>query len=87
MAPIFYCSCSNCSCTATVLLTQKMEVEGNKVEETVNCEELIRRKEYDVQNQKQESQTSEIETLVFLAGGVLLLVCKCIRYILKCLIS
>ena len=84
MAPILYCTCSNCSCTATVLLTQIIdkETEGNKVEEikfennkTINCDEVGRRKEYFVQNQKEESQSSEVaRQVVILAGGALLLV-------------
>ena len=87
MAPILYCTCSNCSCMATVLLTQKMdkvEGEANKVEEiefennkTSNCDDAGRRKEYFVENQNEESQTSEIvDKIVILAGGALLLLGK-----------
>ena len=78
MAPILYCTCSNCSCTATVLLTHKIvkEAEHNKMEEmqvdtnkTIICEEFGRRKEDAAQQQKEET----IETFVILAGGALLL--------------
>ena len=51
MAPIFYCSCTNCSFSATVLPTQTvdMEGEGNRLKEvagettrTANCENTMK---------------------------------------------
>ena len=33
MAPIFYCSCTNCICTATVLLKQERQEDKNATEE------------------------------------------------------
>ena len=33
MAPIFYCKCSNCICTATVLLKQERQEEKNAKDE------------------------------------------------------
>ena len=84
MAPIFFCKCTNCSCTATVLLNKEMEEESNKLKQmqlennkTVNCEEAGRRKDYFVEDQKEESETSEIiEKLVLLVCGALLLLGK-----------
>ena len=87
MAPIFYCSCTNCSCTATVLLTQTIEKErevGDSEEEDMlfktnksNCGDVIRRKEYVTTYLKPESQTSEfVETFILFAGGALLLLGK-----------
>ena len=33
MAPLFYCRCSNCNCTATVLITKGMRSQQNKTQE------------------------------------------------------
>ena len=53
---------------------KQMQLENNK---TVNCEEAGRRKDYFVQYQKEESQTTEIvEKCVLLAVGALLLMGK-----------
>ena len=83
MAPILYCSCTNCSCSATVLLTQvvDMEGEGSRVEEVTgdtnrdsNCEETPTRNDFLVQNKKEESQTWElVEKLILLTLAALLL--------------
>ena len=32
MAPIFYCSCTNCICTATVLLKQERQEDKNDID-------------------------------------------------------
>ena len=83
MAPILYCSCTNCSCSATVLLTQvvDMEGEGSRVEEVTgdtnrnsNCEENPTRNNFLIQNKEEESQTWElVEKLIFLTLVALLL--------------
>ena len=69
MAPIFYCSCTNCSFCATVLPTQTvdMEGEGNKLKEvagettrTANCENT--RKSFNVEYKNDEL----VESIVLL---------------------
>ena len=85
MAPVFYCSCTNCNCTATVLFTQtvdKKKEENNKVVDemiqktnTSTCDDLLRTREYIPPFREQEAQTAQnVETFVLFAGGVLLLV-------------
>ena len=74
MAPILYCTCTNCSCTATVLLTQKMDIEGenitNETNNTTICEETSTKQDYLVQ--KEESQAkSLIEKSIYLIIGAL----------------
>ena len=69
MAPIFYCSCTNCSFSATVLPTQTvdMEGEGNRLKEvagettrTANCENT--RKSFNVEYKNDEL----VESIVLL---------------------
>ena len=74
MAPIFYCSCTNCSFSATVLPTQTadMEGEGNRLKEvagettrTANCENT--RKSFNVEYKNDESHAWElVESIVLL---------------------
>ena len=45
MAPIFYCRCTNCNCTATLLITQKMEKTIETEEDFLMEEEQQRREE------------------------------------------
>ena len=82
MAPIFYCTCTNCACSATVLHTQRvdMEGEGNRLEEvavetnrTANCEN--NRTGYShVEYTNEESQAWEIvESIILLFIGAALL--------------
>ena len=85
MAPVFYCSCTNCNCTATVLFTQtidKKKEENTRVVEqvmlktnTTTCDDILRKREYVVPYLDQEPQSLQsVETFVLFAGGALLLV-------------
>ena len=85
MAPVFYCSCTNCNCTATVLFTQtidKKKEENTRVVEqvmlktnTTTCDDILRKREYVVPYLDQEQQSLQsVETFVLFAGGALLLV-------------
>ena len=83
MAPMFYCRCSNCSCKATVLITQKIENRKDEFEDqiresddsniTINWEDLIK----DDENRKEDGQntTEQIEESSRVLESVFLLVC------------
>ena len=86
---MFYCRCSNCSCTATVLITQKIEnrkvVPFDQLREnedsniTLNWEELMEGNSNDNVKEEADESTEQrmVETEEISRGleSVILLVC------------
>ena len=84
MAPVLFCSCTNCSCSATVLRTQVWDMvseEHNTEEVTIqdnrtsNCDEI--RTGYFPEYRKEDTYAGiSIEKCIFLVIGFLFIFCK-----------